>query len=279
MGAPGDNCFPNCIPWNTHLPDGPIPSLAIHRTGCPTPSPCCHGRWESCCMPRARSGWGLRDRHVLADAAARAGSSQTWVAGLLQHPQAAPQTSPPPGLGFSAGNETSSNYSSQARKSGRSHGPGLTQLRSAVSGRTARSPLLPLFICPAGSCEVTNFANNEPHRGVWGGWGAGERKGRCREDWRGWGSQGQDRGAALPPPPARARPSRGSPGAALHKAAASHRSAARPRRAGARRDDTGQSSAPPISCLGEPPGARRTQTPGTLCPGAARQEEGGRRGS
>lgn len=76
---------------------------------------------------------------------------------------------PPPGPGFSAGNETSSNYSSQARKSGRSHGPGLTQLRSAVSGRAARSPLLPLFICPAGSCEVTNFANNEPHRGVWGG--------------------------------------------------------------------------------------------------------------
>lgn len=178
--------------------------------------------------------------------------SQGWQqpnvgCGAAPAPPSCTANQSPPGPVFSAGNETSSNYSSQARKSGRSHGPGLTQLRSAVSGRAARSPLLPLFICPAGSCEVTNFANNEPHRGVWEGWGAGERKGRCREDCRGWGSQGQDRGAALPPPPARARPSRGSPGAALHKAAASHRSAARPRRAGARGDDTGQSSAPPIS--------------------------------
>lgn len=55
-------------------------------------------------MPRARTGWGVRDRHVLADAVARAGSSQVWVVGLLRHPRGcaadqsplAPLPPPPP---------------------------------------------------------------------------------------------------------------------------------------------------------------------------------------
>lgn len=94
-GGPRESHFPSCTPRSPHLPDGLIPSLATHRDGCHTPSSCCHGRWESFSMPRARMGWGVQDRHVLADAAARAGSSQVWVVGLLRHPRAAPQTSPP----------------------------------------------------------------------------------------------------------------------------------------------------------------------------------------
>lgn len=67
----------------------------------------------------------------------------------LPPPGTAADQSPSPPAPFSAGNETSSNYSSQARKSGRSRGSGLTQLRSAVSGHAAQSPFLLLFIRPA----------------------------------------------------------------------------------------------------------------------------------
>lgn len=55
---------------------------------------------------------------------------------------------PPSPVPFSAGNETSSNYSSRARKSGRSRGPRLTQLRGAMSGRPACFPLSPLVYSP-----------------------------------------------------------------------------------------------------------------------------------
>lgn len=100
-----------------------------------------------------------------------------------------PPSPPPP---FSAGNETSSNYSSQARKSGRSRGSGLTQLRSAVSGHAAQSPFLPLFIRSAEKKKSSEVTNLEPHRGAGGAGEPGSGKDGRREHRRRRGSRGQE---------------------------------------------------------------------------------------
>lgn len=148
MGGLGESCFLSCTPQSPHVPDGPIPSLATHRDDCTTPSSCCHSRWESCSMPRARMGWG-GVRQTCPCGCCSQGWQQTDMGCGAAPPPLGCATDqhplPPP---FSAGNETSSNYSSQARKSDRSRGPGLTQLRSAVSGRTNPIPPSPLVYLP-----------------------------------------------------------------------------------------------------------------------------------
>lgn len=98
----------------------------------------------------------------------------------------------PPAPCSSAGNETCSNYSGQARKSGRSRGSGLTQLRSAVSGHAAQSPLLPLFIRPAGK-KPGEVTSSGAHRGVRAAGAPGSGK-DGRGDRR--GSRGQQRDGA-----------------------------------------------------------------------------------
>lgn len=147
MGALGQSCFPSRTLWSTcTLLAGPSPSLAPHRSGCPTPASHCRGagRLATCLEPGRRRE--ERDRHVLVDAAARYGlRGCSATPGLHRRPAFPPPSPPAP---FSAGNETSSNYSSRARKSGRSRGPRLTQLRSAMSGRPARSPFSPLVYSP-----------------------------------------------------------------------------------------------------------------------------------
>lgn len=97
-------------------------------------------------------------------AVARYGLEDCSTIPRLHHRPASPSPPPSPAP-FPAGNETSSNYSSQARKSGRSHGPHLTQLRSAMSGRPTHSPLPLMFICPEENSKVTNFASSELYQG------------------------------------------------------------------------------------------------------------------